>query len=218
MQALRFISSLFLILFFLAENVQGQAKPILKNLSLGIDYGKLYTLATPGHKRYEGSLSIESGYNFSLIAEYGAVDRSAMEVYKNGKYDYEGSYYRLGLDFNYALAEKNTLSLGFRYAESSFSDYLTYSINSSLWPDYTDELSRSGLKAVWGELVLTSDSQLWDNFFLGFNFRYRRQLKFIEENVIPVYAIPGYGKARYNYIPAVNLFIKYKLPLYNKNK
>lgn len=209
--------ALVILLILISHFSFGQRKPVFKSIDLGFDYLKLATLAFPDEKKYEGIAALNFGFGLSIDGEYGYTNKSPKDFYKNGTYSFEGTYYRIGLGYNFPVGETSTLGFGARYAQSKFEDFTAYTIKSIAFDDYYETTGkRTGLEAQWVELVLKSEAGLKKvkNLKLGLFIR----LKFVdpikqEDEYFPVQAIPGYGLTKGNTSAAANLFIKYSIPL-----
>lgn len=177
-----------------------------------VDYGKLLTYFSQYESKLEGGAGVVVLKRFLFNAEYGTAVLEPAETFKNvSEYKAEGDYYRLGLDYIFALNENNFLNLGARYAMCNYSDEGVFLIGSELWEEYQGAFGSNNLQATWGEIVMTSETRLSDRFFLGIKARLRLLIDSDERQDIPVYAIPGYGRYFDKSIPALNFHLKYKI-------
>jgi hypothetical protein len=119
----------------------------------------------------------------------------------------------MGLQVNYEYNPGVFLYAGAKYGTSWFRDEITYEINSSLWEDYKETISRNGLRAQWGEVIAGSESKWKGNFYLGFIFRFKILIDYDQFEPADVYTIPGYGRTMYNTLGIINLYIKYRIPV-----
>lgn len=191
--------------------------PDFLRVDLGFDYLKLGTLAFHNEDKYEGIAAINFGFGLSLDGEYGYTRKSPPNLYKNGTYTVEGNYYRIGLGYNMILGENNIFGLGIRYARSEFEDQTKYTILSDAFEDLNYFKTKS-LNAQWAELVIKTEGPVkkLKNLKLGMFIR----IKFLDPikdhpdfELYPVQLIPGYGVAKANTTAAVNLYIKYSIPI-----
>jgi hypothetical protein len=204
-----------------------QTKSFLKSIDLGIDYSKLPTLAFPKEKKYEALAAVNFGFGLSIDGEYGYTKKSPEGLYKNGSYTFEGTYYRFGLGYNYGIGDNATIGLGGRYAISSFEDHTEYKILSTIFNEYYEESGVKSHSAQWWELVLKTEGGIKKikNLKMGMFIRVKFLKPLSKEEdpnyeklssgipYFPVQGIPGYGLAKGDQSAAVNLYIKYSIPL-----
>lgn len=181
-----------------------------------VDYGKLITLASDFESKYDAELGVTLFSRLNLSMEYGKGTLDPKKAYKNTEfYTIEGDYFRFGVDYIYPLNPENMLAIGGRYCMGTYSDSGNFIIGSLLWPEYQEGFGSENMEASWVELVVNSESMMLKNLFLGFKFRLRYMLEYDTREDIPVYSVPGYGRTFDKSVPAVNLYLKYRLPLGN---
>jgi hypothetical protein len=93
-----------------------------------------------------------------------------------------------------------------------YQDEAVFSILSSMWDDFEDGFQRTDLEASWAELILGSESSWKGNLYFGFTFRLRFLIQADNFTTFEVYSVPGYGRTFDNFVPALNLYIKYFIP------
>ena len=212
-QRLLFISSLLLISGICygqtgADSV-AQSRRLLTP-SIYLDYGKLFTLPTNFETKFEGGLELLFLEKFPVYLEAGQATLSPEGAYSNGIYESEGFYYRIGAGYVSQFLPKNKIGISFRYAASTFSEDGRIFIESpsGAQETFVQNIRRDDLKATWYEVVIYSDRKLSDLFSIGVNLRLRILDSYNEQAPIDVYAIPGYGRAFDQTIPAANFFFK----------
>ncbi|MEM9895277.1 MAG: DUF6048 family protein [Bacteroidota bacterium] len=201
-----------------ADTLQEEYVPKIK-LNFYVDYGKLLTLASNFERKYEGGLEIMLADKFPLILEIGNGEIFPQSAFRNGTYNSDGTYYRLGAGYTPRVSPKNRLGITFRYGRSLFDEdiRLVVSSPSQSQDDFVQVIERESLTAQWAEAILYSDTKLNRWFTVGLNLRLRilltyDQIQRLDENdTIDVYAIPGYGRSFDDVIPAANLFLKITL-------
>ncbi len=215
---------------------------LFPGVSASFDYGKFIVGFSEFEKKMEftGHLSVlqwqkdstKTIQRLQVSGEYGTGYLKPNGAYKNGNYEVDGNYFRLGLDYMRKIDAKNNIGLGFRYGSGTFSDQGEVEIksNNELFPDYSRRFERVNKSASWWEAIIITEGKLFriynpdrdgriikylNNLYIGGNIRLRFNVDFDqvppEEDAIAIYAIPGYGRAEDNLVPAFNLFIKYKL-------
>ena len=184
-------------------------------IQVGIDLVKLGSFAIDQETKYEALAGL--GYkNLTLVAEAGHSLFAYRNSYKNSEdYEVEGSYFRVGIDYAFNKGAKNQILVGLRYAKASFGDRGSFIVKSDLWEDFTytlEEDARNNSTATWGEIVVGTQTLIFRNAYFGWYFRFRKLLERTEYDPIDIFYIPGYGKSFNNSIPALNLFLKYRIP------
>jgi hypothetical protein len=182
-------------------------------LEIYLDYLKLTSLAVDYEQKYEGGVGILFSNRMILVFEAGHGTLTPRNAYKNSNYTIEGNYGRIGVDYLLPFDPKNNFTVGLRYGRSYFQDQATYMIDGGMWDGYQNDFKRTNLIGHWSEIVIGSESELRKNMTIGFMFRFRILNSFANpDSSLPVFAIPGYGRTQDKTIPALNLFIKYRLP------
>ena len=181
-------------------------------IEFAIDYGKLVTIPSDFETKLEAAVSYTLWEKLQLLFEYGYGKITPREAIKNGDYTSEGNYYRAGIAYGGEVLPKSYVYLGFMYGSSQFEDYGTVLIESQTWEDFNGTFNRTDLTAKWFEFVMITESELRKNLYWGSKWRLRRLREFTDQDYDPiVYSIPGYGRTFDNSIPAVNLYIKYRI-------
>jgi len=232
-----FIISCFWASFCLAQETEvadttlsNNTRQIFSGFSFSLDVGKLAIgqianfedkLAFSGHLLFFGSLQISG--------EYGRGTINPNDAFENVAYEVDGNYNRFGLDYVKTIKTNNVLAIGFRYGSANFSDRGTIFIpsNSNLSSDFQDTFGRPNQEANWWEFIVSSETKFYkkqlkedsnllqkfaSNIFIGINYRLRFNLKYeVQEDLIDIYTIPGYGRTFDRSTPAINLFIKYRI-------
>jgi len=104
------------------------------------------------------------------------------------------------------------------FAHADFMDHVNINIASELWDDVDESFTRENLEANWLELIVNTEAPLlkfeqgfFSNLYWGVRYRLRILISDITRDDFDVYAIPGYGKTYSRVVPAVNLFLKYRI-------
>ncbi|HAA17014.1 MAG TPA: hypothetical protein DCE41_37000 [Cytophagales bacterium] len=191
--------------------------PFLSDVNIWADYVKPFTQFINGREQYEFGGGITFYDRIQLSGSYGIADLLFAEpsAYFNGTYRAEGNYWRVGAD--YVAGEGAKTFVGVRYAQSNFSDIAQATLTSSLWDDYLIEYNRE-FSVNWWELVVGSEATpfkdsnpLLENLVVGWIFRFRTFSSLTQPEVVPVFFVPGYGRAANPYTVHVNLTVRYRL-------
>ena len=183
-------------------------------IQIGLDILKLGTFALDKETKYEGQVGI--GYKrLTIVVEAGHGYYASALAYKNSdNYSVEGDYYRIGLDYAFNIGAKNQILLGLRYGTSTFGHQGTFAVYSELWDNYRTAIPASestGATATWGEVILGSQTNIARNLHFGWYFRLRKMLERTTYEPIDIFYVPGYGKSIDGSVPAINLFLKYRI-------
>ena len=200
----------------LATATYGQEKPkapFFSGVDLMFDYGKLVGLIVDYESKFEGGAGLVFADRLRLVGEYGQAELTPERAFRNVlNFAVEGTYIRFGADYLIPLQnDQHTFYIGVRYALSTFDDRGEVQILSDVHNDFVETFNRQDQDADWIELVLGTKTEVRPNLYLGLRFRYRRLGQFDNNNSIPVYAIPGYGRTADSSVPAGNLYIQYRL-------
>ncbi len=191
--------------------------PFLTELHLLLDYGKLLTLAAPFESKVEAGVQavIENRYVAGL--QYGYASINPSDAYRNSAYNATGTYIKPGVFYQLEINPKNKFLLGVQYGMASFDDSGTTLIESGsgLFEPYQRSYARTGLKGSWWELSMQSEGNFRGNIWLGFRVSYRHLIRNDNPGDPDVLVVPGYGKTVGSGVPAVNLFLKYKLNFFH---
>ena len=194
------------------DSVYKKNFPLLTEISLSIDYGKLLLLPTDFEKKVELWGQIVLKNKLAIIFGGGYAKLTPKEVYKNVAYFSEGWYYKIGLGYHFTVNTKTDLTLFMKYATTSFQDGGDILIisPSGLYQNYNRSFKRNNLSASSFEIGFISETKLIKKLYMGFQCMYRHNLQHDSALFPSVYSIPGYGRSIDKGIPALNLFLKYK--------
>jgi hypothetical protein len=202
--------SLFLLAFTL-EAQESKKDSFFTGVDISLDVLKLSSLALPYELKLEGGAKVVLFNHLGLAYEHGYGKLEPERAIKNGTYTSEGTYFRAGADYIFALDPKNSLYLGIRYGQSQFDDRGTIEITGQIEDDLNASFERTGLSADWYEVLLGTESEVLRRFYVGAMLRLRILGSYDAFEPIDVYAIPGYGRTFDQTIPAGNIYVKYRL-------
>lgn len=189
-----------------------ESTSFISGVGLGVDYLKLPTFFLNNETKYEGSFEIIFKNHYVVSLEAGHASYTSKRSYKNAPdYEVRGNYARLGLDYTAEFNPQTNIYIGLRYARSQFEDHGIFIISNELFNERRETIDRTGLEAAWFEVVVGSEQQMGKNFFVGGTFRLRFLNDFENFEPIPVYNIPGFGRSHDSTVPALNLFVKYRI-------
>lgn len=159
----------------------------------------------------EGALAIN---DFNLVADFG-VEKNE----RGGSFGYEnsGKYFRFGADWNFTKDRPggNVLSLGLRYARSSFEDQLTFVADQG-FGSQTYSFDNNDLAARWFEVVFNLRGKIIANLYMGFTLRWQTFRKLNGEGMLKAYDIPGFGKTKRENSTAFDYYLAWRIPFKKK--
>ncbi len=177
--------------------------PFVQDINFLVDYGKLGTilLTKLSNQEYESGLSVIFRKNIALSIHLGYAELDPSNPARNTtNHIIQGKYRRIGLGYVVHYSAKHNLYAGLRYSGSNF------------------EANETALTATWFEVVVGSEKKLFKKLnlyaglFLKLNLLHTVQaLK--QDHTCP---IPGYGSILDKTIPAINLYLKYKITFLKK--
>ncbi len=192
-------------------------------IRVGIDlFNPIYSFFDDDRKGLEFVADYRVSKRFYIATEFGYIQNTDYEDYYN--YSTNGSYIKLGVDFNAYknwIGMENMIVVGLRYSFSAFDQTLNeYTINADPFlPLRTTESSThyDNLNAQWIEFVLGLKVEVLHNIFLGLSFRRNQMISSKEpENFKNLY-VPGFNKVYLNDNGfSFNYTVSYLIPLYRK--
>ena len=171
----------------------------MKGIRFGMDVTRPFQdLWTKGN-RYgtEFSADMEIAPNLFPVFETGI---EAMKI-KTEYVDYSGngSYSRLGLDYNILQAQqpkdKDMLYFGLRYGFTFARQQVNQFMVDSYWGPEVGSFPNQTYSAHWAEILMGIKGEVLPNFYMGWTIRGKSRLSVKDTGTPPVYFIPGYGKA-----------------------
>ncbi|SNS47470.1 hypothetical protein SAMN05421640_0300 [Ekhidna lutea] len=212
-----------ILLFALCLGVSGQEAPAKNKeprsykpyeLKLGVNAirsTKTFVDADFSSNELEAALALD---RFVLVMNYGMEDRK-----RGDSVDYinKGSYYRVGFDRNFAKDKEsgNVLSLGLRYARSSFEDQLSFTSDQG-FGEQTYVFTNEDLKARWLEVVFGLRGKVVSNLYMGFSMRWQFARKINGEGDLKTYDVPGFGKTKRQNSTAFDYYLMWRIPFGDK--
>ncbi len=190
--------------------------PLVSALSVYFDYPKLFSFFTEVENKAEVGFQVQVMEHILLVAELGRGRIRPARFFKNANYEVSGNYARVGIGYTKTLGAKSRLNIGFNYGSSFFNDRAVIEIEgpSGLFNSLEESIERNSLRGDWFEFTLGTESHLGKNLYLGFIGRLRVLNSYDSFEPLDVVAIPGYGRTFDSSIPAVNMYIKYKIQFY----
>ena len=195
----------------------------------GVRFGvDLYKLSKSIYEKNYKGLELVGDYriskNYFLAAKIGNENKTTDDTRLN--FTTKGTYIKAGFDYNSYenwLNMENMVYIGLRYGASTFSqelnNYKVYNRNTYFreTPSQISGEKFDGLSAQWIEFVAGIKAKVFNNVFIGFNFRINMLVANNKpENFDNLY-IPGFNRTYDGDFGAgFNYTVSYLLPLYKK--
>ena len=195
-----------------------QEKPFFQGIMVGVDvFGFLNQALGSDVRTTEVSIEANLQNRFLPIVEIGYGSTHAMDEETEIHFQTSAPFFRVGMNYNvfYQKPElPGCLTVGLRYGFSSFTyDMLSPDLVDPNWNhthvpvNYTDVKSNVG----WLEAVVGMRANVFKDFYLGLNVRYRSRLSMTKNENSEPYYIPGYGRGKPNNF-GITYSLIYKLP------
>jgi len=190
--------------------------PLLSGLAIYFDYPKLFSFFTEFENKAEVGLETQLFKHIILRTELGRSRIHPVNFYTNANYEVSGNYFRVGAAYTKQLGGTGRLFLGFNYGSSFFDDKGNIQIESpsELFSPFEERFRRTGLRGDWFELTFGTESHLGKNLYFGFIARLRKLNSYDSFEELDVLSVPGYGRTFDSSIPAINLYLKYRVQFY----
>lgn len=190
--------------------------PLVSAVSVYFDYPKLFSFFTEFENKAELGVELQLLKHIILRTEFGRGRIQPRNFYKNADYEVSGNYYRVGAGYTKTLGGDSRLSFGVNYGQSFFDDRGNIQIESpsGLFDPLEESFRRKDLTGNWVEITFGTESHIGKNLYLGFTARVRKLLDYDSFDELDVLSVPGYGRTFDNSIPALNLYLKYRMQYY----
>jgi hypothetical protein len=192
--------------------------------------------------RYEGTVDVGFAQNrFFAVFDYGISkverDREFLN-YTGFKYESQGSYIRLGADYNFMHRnfKDEVMFVGFRYGIATFKHDFQYFGANEAWgynprrlitinnvvtvidERFPGRITETGLSATWLEIVTGLKVNVWKQLFLGYTVRFMLLSGVKGENVLLANDLPGFGNTNQRARVVLNYYISYRIAFKTKAK
>ena len=195
-----------------------EEKPFFQGIMVGVDvYGFLNQALGSDARTTEVSVEANLQNRFLPIVEigYGGMDMTADETEIH--YKTSAPFFRVGMNYNVFYQKPDLpgcLIVGLRYGFSSFKyDVQSPDLVDPNWGNTHVPVDYTGIKSKvgWLEAVVGLKTNVYKDFYLGLNVRYRSRLSMTKNENSEPYYIPGYGRGKPTNF-GITYSIIYKLP------
>jgi hypothetical protein len=230
----KYYFSVLIALFSIMANAQTENKPEKPKDSIqpkteryGVRFGiDAFKLAKSIYdKNYKG-IELVGDYrltkNYYVAAELGNDNKTVNEDQIN--FTTKGSFIKAGFDYNSYqnwLDMENMVYIGLRYGVATFSQtinsYKVYNPDSYFGQSGAIDSGEKydGLSAQWGEVVTGIKAKVYNNIYVGFNFRINKLFSNKKPDGFDNLYIPGFNRTYSgDFGVGFNYSVSYFLPLY----
>jgi hypothetical protein len=131
-------------------------------------------------------------------------------------YSGQGTYSRIGIDYNFLEAQNNKdkdiLYIGFRYGFTLANQQVNQYLIDYYWGQTKGMYPNQSYFGHWGEILLGIKGEIVRNFYMGWTVRGKIRFNHADLGMIPVYFIPGYGKAEKKFTLDFTYSVYYNIP------
>jgi hypothetical protein len=184
-------------------------------IRLGVDISSVgRNFFEPEVSQYEFVLDAEFRYNWFAVMEGGFSSAAASgETYS---YSSQGMFARLGVDYNLMrrplLSSNDLFLVGLRYGYSITQHQAPYySITNPYWGDFNGSVQESNFGLHFLEFSGGVRTEVFRNFFLGWNIKTRVRLAETGNSLINPYFIAGYGHGKRRAPVMAHFYMLYRI-------
>lgn len=184
-------------------------------IRVGVDISAIgRNFIEPEVSQYEFVMDAEFMYNWFAVIEGGFASTAVSgEAYS---YTSEGIFARAGVDFNLMrrplLSNNDLFLVGLRYGYSYTQHQAPeYFITNPYWGDYNGSVEESIFQLHFIEFSGGVRTEVFRNFFLGWNIKTRVRLAETGNSLINPYYIAGYGHGKRRAPVMAHFYALYKI-------
>jgi len=208
-----------LVLLFLQNNIKAQDNDsIYRGLRIGTDISGMVRYALGNNAmQFAFSMDMPLNKNWYPILEGGYYQQDTHNTKLT--YHLSGTYFQAGLDHNLigikdsTKIERDMAYLGYRLCFSNYKhESPFYEITDSLWSPFTGSFENQRNNAFWIQITGGLKTELFQNFFLGWNVRMNIRLYTKTSSGIQAVYIPGFGIPDKNVNIGIGFSLYYLIP------
>ena len=216
-KTLKYSFSILIVLICIVSGYAQKGTVMPSAVRIGTDLGFIgVSLFDPDRKLFELNADIDL-YKLFITADYGMASWEFSR--ERFAYSNEGSYFKVGIDYNFIARDPdlNVIYFGLKYANSSFDESFDYSLTDPFYYNYSEEINKPGMNAHWYEANFGMKIRVWKNLYLGWAGRMKFAKKVSANSTsFNTYYIPGYGLADSDSRWGFNYQIFYRIPFREK--
>lgn len=160
----------------------------------------------------------ESVADLNISPDYFAVAEGGFSRRNLDEPDYHlterGMFLRIGADRSLYNHLNDVIALGARLGFSVYSREASHIIGRDpYWGSFTGSLPADTFFSQWAEVVLVLKTEVFTNFFLGWNLRGKVLLAGRHDRHMEDRYVPGFGEGTTNSIAGFDFYMYYRIPL-----
>lgn len=189
----------------------------------------LRTLARTNDTHYSFQADAIFG-RYMMVAEYGHAEirRNNDQQVSQNLYQYasNGWFFRVGPEVNLLVnraktsfrADGDIIFFGLRFGRAQVTDAMILLTrddsgeNNYFWEPQAITVRNNRLGVTWLEMTAGMKVQLYGNFFLGYNLRFKFGRNFTQDQSLIPYEVPGFGKGENRESFRFDYYLAYRIP------
>ncbi|MGB0523406.1 MAG: DUF6048 family protein [Flammeovirgaceae bacterium] len=198
------------------DKIKVPFRPKLRGIKLGTDlYPIAFTIFEKDFTGYELNSEFVFDNKFFINADFGSQNAERQDDEQTFVYTNKGTYWRLGLDYNFMhkTFDEEALFVGMRFGNASFDHKANYTSTTDAWGDQATEVSLPNQTASWLELNLGMKVKAIGNFHLSAILRGKFLLSSPSEELLSVVEMPGFGINRNTVTGSIGYRVSYMIPV-----
>lgn len=158
------------------------------------------------------SMEVQGGLTMHRAIAILEIGGESIRRGESFSYTNEGWFFRLGGNWNFIKDKSgNELSLGLRYARSSFEDELFFTDDFGFGEE-NFRYANESLNARWVEVILSIRGKIISNLYTGFTLRWQTVRKVKGEATLATFDIPGFGNTKRQNSTAFDYYFTWRIP------
>ena len=200
------------------EEAETEKPAFFQGVMVGVDvFGFLNQALGSDARTTEVSIEANLLNRFLPIVEIGYGGMEMTDDETDIHFKTSAPFFRVGMNYNVFYQKPDLpggLTVGLRYGYSSFKyDVQSPDLIDPNWGNTHVPIDYTGVKSNvgWLEAVVGMRANVFKDFYLGLNVRYRSRLSMTKNENSEPYHIPGYGRGKPNNF-GITYSLIYKLP------
>ena len=200
------------------EEAEAEKTAFFQGVMVGVDvFGFLNQALGSDARTTEVSIEANLLNRFLPIVEIGYGGMEMTDDETDIHFKTSAPFFRVGMNYNVFYQKPDLpggLTVGLRYGYSSFKyDVQSPDLIDPNWGNTHVPIDYTGVKSNvgWLEAVVGMRANVFKDFYLGLNVRYRSRLSMTKNENSEPYHIPGYGRGKTSNF-GITYSLIYKLP------
>jgi hypothetical protein len=187
--------------------------PVETGLRIGFNLVRpLIVFPVPSRFGIEAVADYNIGPDYFAVAEGGFSGRDLNEPTYH--LQERGMFFRIGADRNFYNHFNDVIGVGVRLGASIYNRGAPLiNVEEGYWGDYSGTLATNTFFRQWAEVVFVIKTEIFSNFFLGWNLRGKILLIDGGDKYLDNRYIPGFGAGTSGSAAGFDFYIYYRIPL-----